>query len=72
MGKGGAEVECWFLWDGGRSRASQSGGGGGAEEETGRCRCRNGKRELNEVVNPFDVPFFEAPNPQIEVYGPCA
>ena len=71
LGKGGGKVEDWCLWDGGRSRASQSGGDRGAEEETGRCGCRDGKRELNKVVDPFDVLFFEALKPQIEVYGPC-
>lgn len=62
LGKRGFEVEDGCLWDGGRSRRSQGRGDGRAEEETGWCGSRDGKGELNKVVDPLNVLFFEALN----------
>ena len=62
MGKRGFKVVDGCLWNKGRWRSCQSGSDGGAEYETGWCWSRDRKGELDEVVDPLNVLFFEAAN----------
>ena len=57
--KRGLEVEDWCFWDG-SGPDSQRGGDGRAEDKAGRGGRGDGKGEPDEVVDAFDVLFFEA------------